>query len=73
MKNIQDKIKKEIKKGIMLSELALDAPYEEAQKMRKEKDKTFDKVKFLKNLNNAIKKEKSEKNERTNLWFNTTR
>lgn len=67
MKNIQDKIKKEIKKGIMLSELALDAPYEEAQKMRKEKDKTFDKVKFLKNLNNAIKKEKSEKNERTNL------
>lgn len=73
MKNIQDKIKQEIKKGMILSDLAFDAPFEEAQKLRVEREKAFGKVKFLKGLNNAIKKEKGEKNERNNIWFDSTR
>lgn len=60
MKVIQNKIREEIEKEMALSELALDAPYKDAIRFRAEKEKTFDKIKFLKGLNNAIHKEKRE-------------
>lgn len=66
MKTIRKKINKEIKESIRIRELAFDMPYEQGQELRKQQIEKFNKIDFLKKLNNAIEKvEYKDKNGKT--------
>lgn len=56
MKIIYNKILEETKKSIHLRECAYDMPFEQSQELREEQNKIYDKVQFLKGLNEAMNK-----------------
>lgn len=61
-KNKNDYVKKLCKKSIALSQLAITdgLPYDKAQELRKEQDKTYQKYMFVKKFIQVEKKEESK-------------
>ncbi len=63
MKGLQEKIAKEIKESVKMRDLAIGMPYKQAAPLREEQDRKYNKIQFLKGLNDALRKKESDKDE----------
>ena len=62
-KILQDKIAREIKESAEMRNIAIGLPYKQGVAVRREQNKKYKKVQFLKGLNDALRKIEGEDND----------